>query len=146
MVEVITSIIASLAAGSGLTVLTKYLMDSRRESAQQPIDQYEGLVDRLEKRIVVLEQEHKQCLEAAAKTQLELGKLQGMLAEQREGLNHLRETNTRQSLAAVKQAGEVAAKAVVTAATLVSNSPVSQQVNNEHPFPVTIIDGAEKQS
>ncbi len=144
--DLLAQLIAALATGSGLTVLTKFLLDKSKQSAQQPIDQYESLVDRLEKRIAALELDHKKCLEDSAAIKYELGKVTGMLEEQREGLNNLRETNTRQSMQAVRLAGEVASKSLLTAASLASNSPLQQPINIEHPLPIQIIESAHQQS
>ena len=127
MVDWSSVIIAGLGALSGgvLTKFSDFLIKRKKEQtdhelrvAEQPVQQYSDLVDRLEKRITVLEADHRECMDKHADARFELGKLHGMLDEQRAQLQSMRASSSQENQEAIKTAAVLAQSSLVKSAEI----------------------------
>jgi chromosome segregation ATPase len=89
IIAAVVSLVLGVAGGAGFKPLLDYMTNRDKNNDEQklketslPIDQYSALVDRLEKRITRLEDQHSDCLAQNAKLHGEIGRLEGRVLAQ----------------------------------------------------------------
>ena len=129
-------------------MLRKAQTEAKKADAQLPVDQLNQFVETLQKRIGQLEKDHADCVSDHKDTIHKLGRLEGMIEEQRDRMKYLQEANIQANRDAIKAQAHVAAvalKDVVTRETLAAaaasdpNLKLPQVVDEEHPMPVKIV-------
>ncbi len=89
---------------------------------KQDFDQQQLIINDLRQQVGQLWEAIKDCVNDRNKLHHDVGHLQGRLDEQKNSLEHLRQTTSAESREALVKAGEVAARGVEVAANLVATA------------------------